>query len=384
MMKVAFYAPIKPPDHHIPSGDRLIARNLVSALEVAGHEVELASRFIAYSKRADEAILAERKKDALTEAELVTDHLTTAPPDCWITYHPYCKAPDWIGPFVCGCLKIPYITVEAARTGQGFENGSDLWKDWRAEAQAGIRAADLHLSFKPADRGYLHSLGIDNTHIRMIPPFINMDELNFNAGQGGFSAQMGRINTPKHWRSDWPVLMTAGMMRPGKKVENYRLIAEAVTGLRALQWNFVVVGGGPEEENTQNFFKDIDPNRMYFSGAVDHPAVLSWMKASDIFVWPGWKEPIGMVYLEAQLCGLPVCALDSMGVSLTVRHGKTGLLSPENNPGRFRDNLAELISHPDLRRDLAAAAPKHVAKNHSLSTASAAIDAALRHRLGLA
>ncbi len=40
---IAFYAPIKPPDHPIPSGDRLIAQNLVKAFKILGANIELAS-----------------------------------------------------------------------------------------------------------------------------------------------------------------------------------------------------------------------------------------------------------------------------------------------------------------------------------------------------
>ena len=43
-MRVAFYAPLKPPDHPVPSGDRRMARLLIQALELAGHEVEVAAR----------------------------------------------------------------------------------------------------------------------------------------------------------------------------------------------------------------------------------------------------------------------------------------------------------------------------------------------------
>ena len=44
-MHVAFYAPMKPPDHPVPSGDRRMARLLMQALAHAGHRVVLASRF---------------------------------------------------------------------------------------------------------------------------------------------------------------------------------------------------------------------------------------------------------------------------------------------------------------------------------------------------
>ncbi|TNF60571.1 MAG: glycosyltransferase family 1 protein, partial [Rhodobacteraceae bacterium] len=44
MMRVAFHAPLKAPDHPTPSGDRKMARNLMAALERGlGAQVWLAS-----------------------------------------------------------------------------------------------------------------------------------------------------------------------------------------------------------------------------------------------------------------------------------------------------------------------------------------------------
>ena len=40
-MRIAFYAPLKSPNHPVPSGDRRVARLLMDALLLAGHEVEL-------------------------------------------------------------------------------------------------------------------------------------------------------------------------------------------------------------------------------------------------------------------------------------------------------------------------------------------------------
>ena len=84
-----------------------------------------------------------------------------------------------------------------------------------------------------------------------------------------------------------------------------------------------------------------------------------------------------MVYLEAQLMGLPVAAMRSMGVPLVVDHGKTGLLSEEFQPGGpvddYRRILAMLVSHPDLRKDLGNAARDHVQDKHSLEAGARAL-----------
>ena len=367
MTRIAFYATIKPPDHPIASGDRLIARNLMQALSLAGYDVELASKFIAYSKREASEILNERKTGALAEADRLIESLANNPPHLWLTYHPYCKAPDWIGPKVSDALNIPYVTVEAAKTGQGFEDGGDRWAAWRAEAQAGIRQADLHLAFKPTDRCYLTELLGSDANISMIAPFIDAT----------IPAELPDIKLPSHWCPGAPVLLTVGMMRPGKKVENFRRIAAALEQLQALHWNLVLVGGGPEEDNIKSMFSPIDAGRLHFAGAISHDEVLAMMSAADLFVWPGWKEPIGMVYLEAQMMGLPVAALDSMGVSLSVKHGKTGLLAAEDDVQGFAENLSTLISHPALRQDFGKAARKSIEKFHSMPAAAQTLKKAL-------
>jgi hypothetical protein len=42
-MRIAFYAPLKPPFHPVASGDRTMARLLIEALRRSGHEVAVAA-----------------------------------------------------------------------------------------------------------------------------------------------------------------------------------------------------------------------------------------------------------------------------------------------------------------------------------------------------
>ena len=62
-MRIAFYAPMKPPNHPVPSGDRRMARLLIRALDLAGHEVSVASRLRSWEGRGD------RKKQSRIRAD---------------------------------------------------------------------------------------------------------------------------------------------------------------------------------------------------------------------------------------------------------------------------------------------------------------------------
>ena len=219
-------------------------------------------------------------------------------------------------------LNIPYVTLEAARTGQGFQNGGDRWAKWRHEAQGGIKQADLHIALKPNDITYLKQLLGPDAPVTLMAPFIDT----------ALPDPLPEVSLPGDWQSDVPVMITVGMMRPGKKMINFEILAKALTPLKNLRWNLVIIGDGPEHAKVCHQFSGFDQRRLCFTGEIPREDVLAHMAKSVLFVWPGWQEPIGMVYLEAQLSGLPVAALDSMGVSLSVHHGKTGLLSCEDKP----------------------------------------------------
>jgi glycosyltransferase involved in cell wall biosynthesis len=59
----------------------------------------------------------------------------------------------------------------------------------------------------------------------------------------------------------------------------------------------------------------------------------------DAFVLPSLREGMGLVLAEALLCGAPVIATDSGGVTDIVRDGETGLLFPERDANALADAL---------------------------------------------
>src|SRR5437763_1318745 len=108
-MHLAFYAPLKPPDDPVPSGDREMARLLIRALRLAGHTVEIASTLRGHFRQPDGAALAAFEDRARAEARLLLARWrgSDAPrPQLWFTYHPYYKALDLVGPLVAAELDI--------------------------------------------------------------------------------------------------------------------------------------------------------------------------------------------------------------------------------------------------------------------------------------
>jgi len=236
--RIEFYAPMKPADHAIASGDREIARLLMTALAAAGFKVEIASRFISYQKRPDPARFHDLKEKGSAEARQIVEDVRSgrrAAPDLWFTYHPYCKAPDWIGPHVARALSIPYVTAEACRTRQDSDTD---WQGGRSAVQEAIGLADLNFCLKPSDEAYLRSFLPDMKCVVPLKPFLDI---------AAIGARASAIDAASFFSRPAPLIVAVGMMRAGAKILSYRLLAESLSGLGDKEWNLVVIGDGVDD-----------------------------------------------------------------------------------------------------------------------------------------
>ena len=368
-MRVAFYAPMKPPDHPIPSGDREMARNLIAAMQGQGHEVETASRLVSWSSAPlAEQLTALKDTAAKERARLLARwSASAAAPHLWLTYHPYYKSPDFLGPQVCAALRIPYFTVEASCAGK---RDRDAWAPFQAEVVAGLRSAAMNFAMTAQDEeGLRRALG-EAGQIRRLAPFI--DTARFAASR----------LAPARQSSEAPRLICAAMMRPGAKAKSYLFLADALKLIAHLDWRLTIIGDGAERPAVEAAFAGVAPGRITWHGAACVEDIPQLLAAADIYTWPGFDEAYGVAYLEAQAAGLPVAALDSGGVSDAMRAGETGLLVTDLSARAYARALARLIEDPGLRRHMGAAARRSILDGRNLAGAGARLDEAFRAARG--
>ncbi len=339
---------------------------MVGALEAAGYRVEVASQAISYQNRPDPTLFEERRRGALAEADRLLGKWRqsgAAKPDLWFTYHPYCKAPDWIGPRVAAELSIPYVTAEACRTRQGADAD---WAEGREAVQEAVRAADINFCLKPSDEAYLGSILPSMHSVARLTPFLDVKSI----------ADTSIVETPP-FPLDGPVIVAAGMMRPGAKLQSYRLLASALAELNDPKWNIVIIGDGPVRAEIEALFAFADPRRVRFAGALSHGDVLGWMRQGDMLAWPGIGEAIGMVYLEAGACRLPVAACDVANVATVVADGESGLLAQDPTASSYSGVLSRLLADSRLRQRLGEGGLRMVSARHDIAAAAAAMKGAL-------
>jgi glycogen(starch) synthase len=97
-------------------------------------------------------------------------------------------------------------------------------------------------------------------------------------------------------------------------------------------------------------------DRVRVLGFVEHAQLPDVYRAADILVAPSQYEGgLGMVYLEAMACGLPVIALRAGGAGEAVEQGGTGILLDRPEASELAAAMELLISDPSLRDRMGAA-----------------------------
>lgn len=365
MIPVAFYAPLKSPDHPVPSGDRTMARLLLRALEAAGFAPELASGLRSHEPAGDvgrqRAIEAEGRREADRLIAEISSRPKASRPRAWFTYHSYYKAPDHLGPRVAAALDIPYAVAEGSRAGK---RAGGPWAFAHACAEAGLDQADLLLVMTANDREALERAAPPGQRLVDLPPFVE-------AGPA--------VVRPE--RAGPPRLLAVAMMRPGDKLASYRLLAGALARIEGAEWVLDVVGDGPERSAVGEAFHGFD-NRVAFHGALDGEALGRLYAAADLMVWPAVNEAYGMVLLEAQAAGCPVVAGGYGGVRDAVKDGVTGIVTPPGDVAAFAEAVASLLADPARRGAMGLAAGRFIVEERSLFHAAAILREALTTAIG--
>ncbi len=352
MSRVAFYAPLKSPRHPTASGDRQIARNLMTALERAlGRPVVLASELRSFEPKGSADTQARLQQDATAEVDRLCSDLSDIA--LWVTYHNYYKAPDLIGPAVSRLMNIPYVLIEATRARSRLEGP---WSEFAKAAETASDAAQVIFHFTANDLIALSRDRVEGQTLVELPPFLNRDDLPAASECTG-------------------AMLSVGMMRPGDKLASYRLVAEALSLMSSRSWRFEIAGDGPARSEVEEAFAPFG-ERVRFLGALGPEALEAVYRSASMLVWPGVNEAFGMVYLEAQAAGLPVVAQDRPGVRDVLGPGPHP--APDDGAAGLARQMDRFLADDKLRRTAGHAARARIQARHLLPAAAHTLAQALQ------
>lgn len=370
---IAFYAPLKPPDHPAPSGDRRIARLFQDAFAEIDVQARLASRFRSREPDGDRTRQARMAALGPWLARRAVRRLGGRRPAAWFTYHLYYKAADWFGPEAAAALDIPYLVAEASYAPKRAGGPWDL--SHRRVARA-VNAAAAVLCLNPNDIACLTPLVDAPARLIRFPPFL--DATPYLAAATTREAARAYIadahGLPE--RAVW--LLAVGMMRPGDKAASYAALGRGLARLDLkTDWRLIVVGDGVARPDIEPALAAAARGRAVFAGALDEADLARYYAAADLMAWPAVGEAFGMAMLEAQASGLAVVAGDVGGVSAVVTDGVSGRLTPAGDDAAFATALAALIADPARRAAFGRAGRRRVGETQSLAAAAGRLEGIL-------
>jgi len=354
-MNILFCTPFKPLDHPRVSGDVTIARDLVDFLIARGHNVK-ETPFLS----TEEIGFDPRKWLTLARIRSRTRKLVrTFTPDLWLTYHSYYKAPDLLGPMMRRLgMHCPYCLFAAAYATKRKRSLKTL-PGFLLNKHA-LVTADHIFANKREDMTNLSRL-LPQSRLSFIRPGIRPSRFRFDT-------QARQELRNRFGTGNRPVVISAAMLRPGVKAEGVQWVIRACSEIRksGLDLHLLVLGDGPARSNLEELAGHLLPDRVTFTGRVPRREMAAHYSAGDLFVFPGINEGLGMVYLEAQSCGLPVVAFDHDGAPEVVDHGRTGLITPSFKAGPFTRAVRDLLSDSVRRREMGRRAAQYVRTEHDL------------------
>lgn len=170
-------------------------------------------------------------------------------------------------------------------------------------------------------------------------------------------------------------IIAIGRLHPQKGFD-LALRALALLDRRYAAWRLVVLGEGPARKELESLRDQLGlGDRVLFPGLAPDP--WPWLSQAQVFLMSSRSEGFPNALCEAMAAGLPVISTDCpSGPAEIITPEVDGLLVPAGDPGAIATALERLLSSPELRASLAAAAPA-VAQRYSLESVLAAWDRVL-------
>ena len=174
------------------------------------------------------------------------------------------------------------------------------------------------------------------------------------------AATKGRSETLKEFVLDpsRPVAAVIARLDVRKKGQHHFIRAISLVAAKAPQMQFLIVGGGPDEEYLRSLAEALAPEqRPRFAGFREDLGNV--LEAVDIVVIPSLWESVPRILVEAMHCGKAVVAT-RVGDVEEVLDESCGILVRPASPRELAEALIALGNNPELRRNVGIAARQKI------------------------
>lgn len=195
-------------------------------------------------------------------------------------------------------------------------------------------------------------IGEDADKLEKLAPGVDTDMFSPKIDGSAIRAELG-------W-TERPVVVCVSRLMP-RKGQDVLIRALPEVRRQAGDVGLLLVGGGPLRSRLERLVKEYGvTDDVCITGSVPFEQLPSYYRAGDVFAMPCRDrlrgldvEGLGMVFLEAAACGLPVVAGTSGGSTDAIIDGETGLLVDGNAPGEVAAAISTLLTDATRAADMA-------------------------------
>jgi len=162
---------------------------------------------------------------------------------------------------------------------------------------------------------------------------------------------------PSRGRNSRPTIISVGRL-VHRKGQDRLVEALAQVKREISDVELIFVGEGPHREVLDGLIEKHGlQENVRFLGRISYQELPRYISLGDVFAMPSRSrlfglevEGLGIVYLEASSCGLPVIGGASGGAPDAVIHGETGYVVDGENVDEIANRCLELLRDEDLRK----------------------------------
>ncbi|MBI4812383.1 glycosyltransferase family 4 protein [Candidatus Falkowbacteria bacterium] len=125
----------------------------------------------------------------------------------------------------------------------------------------------------------------------------------------------------------------------------------------------VLVGEGNKRQEIEAMIRDLNiADFVVLKGNLPHNETLKEIKKSEVFICPSLAEGLGIVFIEAQACGVPPIGTRVGGIPDIIQDGENGFLIEPKNSRAIAEAIIKLLKDKNLAGKLSANALQTVKK----------------------
>jgi len=158
-----------------------------------------------------------------------------------------------------------------------------------------------------------------------------------------------KFNSKKKKKKEGYVLGTLTRFNRRKNIPNIIRALNILKEKYGVKFKYLLAGDGIDRKRIMNELKRAKFEYEYLGEISEEEKINEFYPSIDVFVLPPLELPndvegFGIVYLEANACGIPVVASKTGGVPDAVEEGVSGVFADPTNPKDIADKILYLIN----------------------------------------